>query len=103
MELTMSMFATKEDYWKARAEKAENALSELMAKVFTSGDRSMTMAGRTFLVHDDGLISDENFDFDAGLKVTGDFVDNEKQQYAEMIAAALNSATHNASLTERGD
>lgn len=29
MELTMSMFPTKEDYWKARAELAEKRLAEL--------------------------------------------------------------------------
>ena len=91
MKLTMSMFATKEDYWKARAEKAENALSELMAKVLTNGDRSMTMENRTFIANADGFISDENFDFDAGLRVTGDFVNDEKKQYAEMIASALNA------------
>ena len=97
----MSMFATKEDYWRARAEKAENALSELMAGVFTHGDRSMTMENRTFIANADGFISDENFDLDAGMQVTGDFVNDEKKQYAEMIAAALNSLAHNAALTRR--
>lgn len=29
MELTMSMFATPADYWKARAEAAEKVLSEI--------------------------------------------------------------------------
>lgn len=93
MELTMSMFASQADYWKARAEKAEKEFKELHDMVYTNGDRSMTMKGRTFLVYEDGFISDENFDFDAGLKVAGDFVGNEKQQYAEMIAAVLNAHT----------
>ena len=91
MRLTMSMFASKEDYWKARAEKAENSLNELMSKVFTNGDRSITMSGRTFTVEEGGFISDQNFDFDAGLRVSGDFVDDEKQRYAQMIASVLNS------------
>lgn len=96
MELTMSMFATQADYWKARSELAEKRLAELRAKVFTNGDRKMTMKGRTFTVEGDDFIIDNNFDFDAGLKVSGDFVDGEKRQYAEMIAAALNSLPPNA-------
>jgi hypothetical protein len=101
MELTMSMFATQADYWKARAEQAEKRLAELRAKVFTSGDRKMTMEGRVFTVSDDGFIADQNFDFDAGMRVTGDFVDDEKRQYAEMIASVLNAhtLTPNAALT----
>lgn len=94
----MSMFATQADYWKARAELAEQRLTELRAKVFTSGDRRMTMDGRTFTVEGDGFILDNNFDFDAGMQVSGDFVDDEKRQYAEMIAAALNSLPPNAEL-----
>lgn len=91
MELTMSMFATQTDYWKARAELAEKRLAELRAKVFTNGDRKMTMEGRVFTASADGFITDQNFDFDAGMQVTGDFVDDEKRQYAEMIAGALNA------------
>lgn len=100
MKLSMSMFATELDYWKARAEQAEKKLADLRAKVFTSGDRKMTMEGRTFTAESEGFILDNNFDFDAGLKVSGDFVDDEKQQYAEMIAAALNS--HNAEVSGGG-
>ena len=89
------------EQWRARAEKAEKALAALLAKVFTNGDRHMTLKGRTFLVFDDGFISDENFDFDAGLQVTGDFVNDEKRQYAEMIAEALNKAASNAKAVGR--
>ena len=96
MELSMSMFATQADYWKARAERAEKELADLRAKIFTNGDRSMTMVGRTFVASDGGFISDENFDFDAGMQVTGNFVGDEKRQYAEMIAAALNGLPPNA-------
>jgi hypothetical protein len=60
-----------------------------MRLVFTSGDRTMTMKGRYFHA-DGGGISDENFDFDAGMTVSGDFVDDEKARYAKMIAEALN-------------
>jgi len=59
--------------------------------VFTNGDCKMTMDGRVFTAHEGGFISDNNFDFDAGMQVSGDFVENEKQQYAEMIVAALNA------------
>lgn len=86
----MSMDANSADFWKARAEKAEKALAELRARVYTNGERKMTLEGRTFTVDGDGFIADQNFDFDAGMRVTGDFVGDEKRQYAEMIAAALN-------------
>lgn len=33
MELTMSMFATQADYWKARAEQAENLVSEVASRL----------------------------------------------------------------------
>ena len=76
--------------------KAENStlstdFSNLRAKVFTNGDRRMTMGGRTFTFEGDGLIFDNNFDFDACLRVSGDFAGDEKQQYAQMIVEVLNS------------
>jgi hypothetical protein len=83
------------EQWRKRAEKAEKELSDLRAMIFTNGDRSMTMKGRTFTVDDDGFICDQNFDFDACMKVSGDFCDGEKRQYAEMIAEALNKAASN--------
>lgn len=84
------------EQWRTRAEKAEKALAALRAMIFTNGNRSMTLKGRTFTVDDDGFICDQNFDFDAGMKVTGDFLGGEKKQYAEMIAEALNKAASNA-------
>lgn len=66
---------------------------ELARDLFPNGDRTMTMDQRSFTAGPSGYIQDNNFDFDAGLSVTGDFVRNEKQQYAEMIAAALNSVS----------
>lgn len=82
-------------------ERLRAELTSLRAKIFTNGDRKMTMQGRTFTVESDGFILDNNFDFDAGMKVSGDFVDDEKQQYAEMIASVLNAYTpkHNSNLT----
>jgi hypothetical protein len=80
--------------------KLKAEVSALRAMIFTSGNRSMTMEGRTFTVMENGFIGDNNFDFDAGMRLTGDFVDDdEKRQYAEMIADVLNR--HNAAL--RGD
>ena len=71
---------------------AQNAsLKEANRKIFTNGDRTLTLDNRFFTVSDDGFISDQNFDFDAGMSVTGDFVGDEKVQYARMIADALNS------------
>ena len=70
--------------------KLTTELAALRAKVFTNGDRAMTMEGRTFTVESNGFILDNNFDFDAGLQVSGDFVGKEKAQYAQMIADALN-------------
>lgn len=97
-KLTPEMFPSPADYWQARAEQAEKRLHELRVKVFTSGDRVLSMKGRTYTVEGDGFVLDNNFDFDAGLSVSGDFIDDEKQQYARMIAAALNS--HNIALID---
>ncbi len=69
-------------------------LDSRIKEIFTNGDRSMTMDGRVFTAAENGFISDQNFDFDAGLQVSGDFIGNEKQQYAEMIASSLNSLAH---------
>jgi hypothetical protein len=55
-------------------------------------DRVITMKGRYF-VATGPHIQDENFDFDALMTVNGDFVDDEKAQYAQMIAEALNKAS----------
>jgi hypothetical protein len=65
-------------------------VEHLRSKIFTNGDRNMTMEGRHFTIEGDGFILDNNFDFDAGLSVSGDFVDNQKNEYAQMIADVLN-------------
>ena len=64
---------------------------ELRKTIFSNTHRAMVIDHR-FFVAESGFISDENFDFDAGLTVGGDFVDDEKQRYAQMIACTLNNA-----------
>ena len=78
-------------------------VDRLRRMIFTNSDRSMTMKGRTFTANENGFISDNNFDFDAGLQVSGDFVGDEKQQYAEMIAGALNAPNAGGNATERSE
>jgi hypothetical protein len=64
----------------------------LNALIYTNTRREMVMDHRFFVAQDGAFIGDENFDFDAGLKVSGDFVDDEKRRYAQMIACTLNNA-----------
>jgi hypothetical protein len=59
--------------------------------VYRNGDRTMTMEDRNFTSEGDGYIQDNNFDFDAGLRIDGDFVDAERDQYAQMLCNALNA------------
>ena len=72
------------------ARKDRDERDALRAHIFTNTDRSMTMDGRVFSLRGDGFICDNKFDFDAGLRVSGDFVDEEIQRYAGMIASVLN-------------
>lgn len=75
---------------QARIEKLEAANRAYKETIFTNTNRKMTMEDRFFVVNEDGYILDNNFDFDAGWQITGDFVDGEKYEYAQMIVAALN-------------
>lgn len=75
---------------QARIEKLEAANRAYKETIFTNTNRKITMEDRFFTVNEDGFILDNNFDFDAGWQITGDFVDGEKYEYAQMIAAALN-------------
>lgn len=61
--------------------------------LFTNGGRKVSMEGR-FFRSEGASIYDENFDFDAMMRVSGDFVDGEANQYAAMIADALNQVAH---------
>lgn len=73
------------------------ARADLVAKIeaykkfiLTNTNRELVMRDRFFAAHGD-FVDDNNFDFDAGLLVTGDFVDDEKERYALMIASTLNN------------
>ena len=61
----------------------------LKKTVFTNTNREVTIRNRFFTAHDDG-VADQNFDFDAYLRIDGDFIDDEKKRYAQMIACTLN-------------
>jgi hypothetical protein len=89
--------------WQAARAPLEADMAELNKQLYsfytnTSGD--MTMNNRNFSYFDRGVISDNNFDFDAMLKVSGDFGGSDKlDEYCKMITAALNNAKSVASLT----
>jgi hypothetical protein len=70
----------------------KEALAETQEAVHTNGDRTMSMKDRNFTSEGNGYIQDNNFDFDAGLRIDGDFVNDEREQYAQMICNALNTA-----------
>ena len=44
MELTMSMFATQVDYWKARAELAESTVAETARELGCENDNEAILA-----------------------------------------------------------
>jgi hypothetical protein len=69
----------------------KDALAETQEPVHTNGDRTMSMKDRNFTSEGNGYIQDNNFDFDAGLRIGGDFVNDERDQYAQMICNALNT------------
>ena len=69
----------------------KEALAETQEPVHTNGDRTMSMKDRNFTSEGNGYIQDNNFDFDAGLRIGGDFVNDERDQYAQMICNALNT------------
>jgi hypothetical protein len=61
--------------------------------VYTNTEHGVTMQERNFSYDGNGWIQDNNFDYDAGWKVTGDFIGDDKDQYCQMICDALNSYT----------
>ena len=74
-----------------KLEDMQRRLKATQEPVYTNGDRTMTMKDRNFTSEGNGYIQDNNFDFDAGLRIDGDFVDAERDQYAQMICSALNT------------
>jgi hypothetical protein len=73
------------------ADEIERLKAETQEPVHTNGDRTMSMKDRNFTSEGNGYIQDNNFDFDAGLRIGGDFVNDERDQYAQMICNALNT------------
>ena len=74
----------------AEIERLKESVAALKQMIFTNTNRELTLNDRFFTAHEGGFVSDNNFDFDAGLHVGGDFVDDEKNRYAQMIACTLN-------------
>ena len=81
---------TNKEFYNA-IQACKEALAETQEPVHTNGDRTMNMKDRNFTSEGNGYIQDNNFDFDAGLRIGGDFVDDERDQYAQMICNALNT------------
>lgn len=87
--------------------KLEEKLEMLEAfalSVHTNSDGPMTMNDRSFMYKSNGVIQDLNFDFDAILKVNGDFGSEELlDKYCQMITAALNNTKKKASIGSVND
>lgn len=83
----------------ARIEELTDALTDMRGFVSTNTNREMTLKDRFFSAHAD-FVADNNFDFDAGLLVSGDFVGEEKNEYARMIACTLNDYAKQAAQIE---
>jgi hypothetical protein len=64
----------------------------LRRKIFTNTNGEFTLENRTFSIEGFDFILDNNFDFDAGFNVSGDFGgDAKRRDYMQMICNALNS------------
>lgn len=75
-------------------ELAENT-KKLVNPKEENQEPQITLSGRKFSLSKTGdFIQDEKFDFDAGFKLSGDFVSEDQQRaYAKMIVDVLNEAT----------
>ena len=75
------------------AETCESERDALRKIIYSNTDREMVMDHRFFVAQKGGFIGDENFDFDAGMRISGDFEsDDEREKYALMICCTLNNA-----------
>jgi len=97
--------ASSEDFtWKKADELIDEfiKLAENTKKLVSPREEKqepqITLSGRKFSLSKTGdFIQDEKFDFDAGFKLSGDFVSEEQQRaYAKMIVDALNEAAKGA-------
>lgn len=59
--------------------------------VFTNTNHGFIMKDRNFTYAGNGYIQDNNFDHDAALKISGDFVEGDLDKYAQMIVKQLNT------------
>jgi DNA repair exonuclease SbcCD ATPase subunit len=84
--------ALKNQELRAEVASLKEERDALRRKVYANTDNGVTIDGRIFSVDGDGYIQDNNFDYDAGMKLSGDFGGADiKQQYAQMICNTLNS------------
>jgi hypothetical protein len=80
------------DRLRAEVASLKEERDKLRRKIFTNTNGEFTLENRTFSIEGFDFILDNNFDFDAGLKVSGDFGSDEKRHdYMQMICNALNS------------
>ncbi len=80
----------REDTAEEKIAKLEKQLENYRRIVHANANYEFDLKNRFFTVEENTFILDNSFDFDAGLKVSGDFIDNQKLEYAQMIARALN-------------
>lgn len=76
---------------QAKILKLEKQLENYRKIVHNNANGEFELKNRFFIVQDNGFILDNSFDFDAGITISGDFIDNQKFEYAQMIANALNN------------
>lgn len=71
--------------------RLERTLKNYRDLVHSNAGGVIDLKNRFFTVQENIFILDNSFDFDARLKVSGDFIDDQKKEYAHMIANALNN------------
>jgi hypothetical protein len=81
-------FCTKQELFEyiCQLRGAENDLS-----IYSNSDHGFVMKDRFFTYAGRGYIYDNNFDYDAALSVTGDFINNQIDDYCKMIVSHLNT------------
>ena len=65
---------------------------------YTNTNHGFIMQDRNFEYLGNGYIQDNNFDYDAGLRISGDFPENGLNEYSKMICKHLNSTPTNDTL-----
>lgn len=80
-----------EETSEEKISRLERTLKNYRDLVHANAGGVIDLKNRFFTVQENIFILDNSFDFDAGLKVSGDFIDDQKKEYAHMIANALNN------------